>query len=173
MKLVSENSEAELAKRQADDAKREAEEEVGFAIRELAANLMRMTRGAGKPHESGTQANNLVKAYLAYKETVGHWPPSDLLTIALRLYRYDATLGHSDAELDNQFSMEQIVHGSLQLAASTLLDQPLQISAGKDQLHNGIRSLERAREERRRLWLADSPQKAQKTKKPPRKPSQP
>ena len=76
------------------------------------------------------QAERLIKAHLAYKEAAGQWPTAYEMNNALRLFPDDDTSGMSDVQLDNQSAMERIVHGALQIATSTLLAQPLQISAG-------------------------------------------
>ena len=60
IEVVSENSEEDLARRQAMD-------KVRWALRDLAANLMVITRGAGKPWEIGRQAQQLVNELLAYR----------------------------------------------------------------------------------------------------------
>lgn len=70
MPVVSENSDQAIALSQ-----------VQWALHELAANLMRITRGAG------TQAKRLLEVAAAYRDVVGHLPGSDELAGAIRLAR--------------------------------------------------------------------------------------
>jgi hypothetical protein len=76
MKVVSENSENDLSRKR-------WEGEVAWALRTLTANLIRITRGAGKPYEIVRQVGELIEALRGYYEAVGHWPPSDELGNAL------------------------------------------------------------------------------------------
>jgi hypothetical protein len=56
MRIVSEKSEAQIARHQAEIARDRAMNKASWALRELTANLLRVTRGAGKPYEIGRQA---------------------------------------------------------------------------------------------------------------------
>ncbi len=76
MKLVSENSEAEFARTR-------YEAEIRWALRNLTANLIRITRGAGKPYEIVRQVDELARALRGYHDALGHWPRSDELENAL------------------------------------------------------------------------------------------
>jgi len=147
MKLVSENSEAELARRQAID-------KVRLALRELAANLMRIVRGDGKPWEVGQQAQELVNTLVAYREACGHMPDPDEITAALSIE--DKAGGLSDVALDRLDARDTIVRGCLQIAASELLSQNTQLAAGWHEMHEGIRNLEDVRE--RKLPTGQRPQ---------------
>lgn len=74
MRLVSENSEAELARHT-------AEGQVKWKIRELAADLLRIIRGAGKPYEIMRQMVELSEAcsrvaWLAEPARSTNWLPS-------------------------------------------------------------------------------------------------
>jgi len=70
MRVVTENTDADLARQRATV-------EVRWTLRELTANLLRVIRGAGKPHEIGLQAQALVETYVKYREVVGHFPPPE------------------------------------------------------------------------------------------------
>jgi hypothetical protein len=64
VKLVSENSDAEIAENDALAA-------VEWALRDLAANILRVVRGAGKPYDLGRQAVEFANALVAYREAAG------------------------------------------------------------------------------------------------------
>jgi hypothetical protein len=68
MEVVSENSEAELARRRREDEVADALEQLGGRLRTLATNLLRIIRGAGKPSEI------VFQAMTAYHEAAGRWP---------------------------------------------------------------------------------------------------
>ena len=136
MKVVSENSDDDLKRRQADGR-------VGTAVRALAANLMRVTRGSGKAQEIGSQAHELIEARMAYAEAWGFLPGPD---------RYDEYLDIApNAEIMSQISEEDagriyakagIVRASLQIAASGLLGQRTQETIADHDLYTAIRELE-------------------------------
>jgi hypothetical protein len=57
-------------------------EEVERTLRELTANLMRVTRGAGRPFQIGQQAQGLVEALIAYRDATGLYPSCSWLDVA-------------------------------------------------------------------------------------------
>ena len=72
MRVVSENSEKDIERHR-------LENEITYSMQELAANLMRITRGAGKPYDVGKRAAKLVRLMVEYHENAGHCPSSDFL----------------------------------------------------------------------------------------------
>jgi hypothetical protein len=73
MRIVSENSETDLARQRALD-------QVDWKIRELTANLLRITRGAGKPYEIMQQMMQLAygltrMSLLAHSTSRMTWRP--------------------------------------------------------------------------------------------------
>jgi len=139
MKVVSENSEAELARR-------EATLKMRWVLRELAANLMRITRGAGEPWEVGRQTQELVNTLVAHREACGHMPGSEEIAAALAIEERNWAQGVSDAASEMLDAGDTIVRGCLQIAASHLLGQNTQLAAARDEMHEGIRYLEEIRE---------------------------
>ncbi len=65
MKLVSEQSEGDVARRRALD-------ELGLHLRALTANLMRVSRGAGAPHYIAGQMVDCLEAMEAYRSAATH-----------------------------------------------------------------------------------------------------
>jgi hypothetical protein len=146
MRLVSETSETDVARQ------RHAPH-VAWALRELTANLLRVVRGAGKRYYIAHQAQTLLEKMAAYREGVGCLPSSDELTAMLDIDKPSQALdGMSDDQLDVLYAEAQIISGALQLAASRLLDQSLQIAAGHREMRDGARALQTALGNRQKAW---------------------
>jgi hypothetical protein len=145
LKLVSSNTDAEIACQRAKG-------DVDSALCELTANLLRVTRGAGKAYEIRRQAIELVTAMQAHWDACGMWPSADELTAAVSLKDQWRGEGSSDQEGERLNAIRHMVGGSLQMAASSLLDQRTQFAAGETELFAGVREIERMREEKRREY---------------------
>jgi hypothetical protein len=145
MRIVSESSEAELAARRAMLL-------VEDALTQLAANILRVARGAGQPTAIMTQAASLLTAMEAYREAAGYYP-TDRLAGVLRGWG-ETPAGVVDDEYLLALAEQQAVRGALQLVASALLSQRVQERAGRDELHDGMFETERIREARRRAFAA-------------------
>jgi len=65
MRVVSENSETDIARSRALI-------DVECALRELAANTLRVIRGAGEPDELGEQMIKVLDAMFAHRDAAGH-----------------------------------------------------------------------------------------------------
>jgi len=170
MKVVAENSEEEVARRRAEQERARAELELGMALRELGANMLRVIRGAGRPAILGTQCQTLVDVMAAYREAVGHWPPSEEIVAALAIERPEYFDRLSDREKDRYFGERQIVRGALQAAAAGLLGQRTQERAGEHEMYGGVNEIERVREEENREFFAAQRGFSQRTRKVPSKP---
>jgi hypothetical protein len=77
VRVVISNSEADIAHQR-------AVRQIEWPLRDLLSNLLRVTRGAGKPHLIGEQAASLVLAFQDYRKVVGLWPASDEIARTLR-----------------------------------------------------------------------------------------
>lgn len=166
MELVSENSDEKLRQER-------ARRDFNLALVRLTANLMRVTRGAGASYEVGRQAVALVRALDDHWQAFGHYPSSyDYQSALSRNEPRDPEYGYGQWRRD---ALAQIVSGSLQVSASRLLDQPLQVAAGEREMDNGLRYylewLEEGRRERRARDLEQRRrEKAAASKKPRAKP---
>lgn len=116
-------------------------------MREHAANMLRVVRGAGKPHYLGRQCVEIVDAFHAYREAHGHWPPAELISQTLDVYREPNWERFPD-EAEGSRAREGVIRGALQIAASRLLEQRAQISAGEHEMHDGMRRHEKWRDDR-------------------------
>lgn len=148
VRLVANNTEADIARDRATAA-------VSWKLRNLTANLLRVVRGAGKPHEIAEQAGELVLAVAAYQKAFGHWPPSWELSEMLSIDQPQEGLARLEGhEWSRAHAEHTIVRGALQIAASRLIGQSTQERAGESEMLDGVRSLEAAREEMRREFAS-------------------
>lgn len=60
-----------------------SQDEVERTICELAANTLRILRGAGKPYEVLMEIKEVIEAAVRYRKSHGHWP-HDAFGTALR-----------------------------------------------------------------------------------------
>lgn len=142
LKVVAENSQ-----RQIDEAY--AQDLVDSRLRELAANLIRVVRGAGKPQEVIFQCDKVVKAALEYRESAGHLPTSFSVASALGL-EHERIRDYESFEGQLQLATRKMMDGGMQIVASRLLNQMTQERRGDSELYEGFRDLERLFEERRK-----------------------
>jgi len=112
----------------------------------LAANVIRVVRGAGRPEELGRQCAEVVQAYRDYHEALGEWPSSYLIgeTLSVRHREYRAK---TDRAWEWEDAIHQMVAGGLQVAASQLLEQRTQEQAGEREMFDGLRVIEEQRRE--------------------------
>ena len=124
---------------------------VDNALRELAANLLRVTRGSGRPHYIGRHARALVDALIEYRDIVGHFPSPEELANALAIEPSPERIEQmSDEEFDQFRAKHSIVRGALQIVASRLLDQKTHITVGENEMYRGLYELEVIRAGRRK-----------------------
>jgi hypothetical protein len=126
--------------------------ELRWRLVTLTANLLRVTRGAGRSWEIVTQCIETAHAYHAYVQAIGHLPPSFEIEQILNLKREFGDFS-SDADIDCGRSM--LVAGALQFTASTLLGQRTQVAAGQREMFEGERLIVQARERQRKERLAE------------------
>lgn len=122
------------------------------ALRELTANLLRVTRGAGRPEDILLQTTTLMASFAAYREARGSYPPADEIATALRLESVPDGADEGWSEWDG--AVRVMVRGALQIAAADLLSQPPQARAGRKELFAGYRRIEKlhGKQLRRLLW---------------------
>ena len=132
-------------KSDADYARERAEEEVLWALRELTANLMRVTRGAGKPWQIVHEAARFIEAVAAYRDVCPSGFP-DFTSLQVDTKPLSRLKG---ADLYRAMGEEQVVRGALQITASRILDQATQRAAGHHEMYDGLRAIEEARREAR------------------------
>lgn len=139
IRLAAENDQRELDRRN-------AEIDLRWPLKRLAANIIRVVRGAGRPEEIGRQCAEVVQAYRDYYDALGEWPNSYLVAemLSLRHREYQAK---TDRAWEWEDAMRQMVAGGLQMAASQLLEQNTQKQAGETEMFQGLRVIEKQRSE--------------------------
>lgn len=143
LQVVAENTPAALVEN-------EAVERLTWALRELTANLLRIVRGAGKPHDIVTHLDAVVETIARYRDIVGRWPLPDQISEALSIERDEEWQQRlMGPRLDRFYAEQQIIRGVLQHVAGRLLGQTTHQSVGENELYDGIRALEEARKELR------------------------
>ncbi len=130
----------------------------------LAANIIRVVRGAGRPDDIIDQCNEVLKAAIEYHDKTQRFVPYQSVAAALRLEREEIDDYHSYFG-QRQLAIRRMVKGSLQIAASSLLKQLTQIHMGQAELDDGYRELESLREERRKQREAESGRVAARPKR--------
>ncbi|MBY3344887.1 hypothetical protein [Rhizobium laguerreae] len=139
IRLAVENDQRELNRRT-------AEIDLRWPLKTLAANFIRIVRGAGSPAELGRQCAEVVQAYRDYHAALGEWPSSYLISETLSL-RHRENHATSDRAWEWEEAMRQMVAGGLQVAASQLLKQNTQQRAGESEMFEGLRVIEKQRSE--------------------------
>lgn len=145
-----------------------AKQEIEWPLRDLAANVIRVVRGAGKSHEIPRQCVAVIEAFQRYREKVGHWPASWEIDQALSIRQKDENASYDDA-WEREYARETIVRGALQVAASRLVGQNTQEQRGGSELMDGVNSIERIREEARKR-LAEAERARRQASKPKPRP---
>lgn len=117
-------------------------------LRELAANVIRVVRGAGRSYEIAEQCIAVIEAYRGYFDKVGSWPAAWEVDQALAIGRDRDTQVYDEA-WERAVARETILRGSLQVAASRLVGQNTQENRGRSELMEGVNSIIQIREEAR------------------------
>jgi hypothetical protein len=132
-----------------------AKQDIEWPLRQLAANILRVSRGAGEPYSIIMQCVEVVKGAQSYNEKCGEWPDDRDVKDALdfhdpRLRDYTMTYD------ERRSSMEDIVEGALRMAAGRIVRQKLQEDHGEKDLLGAIRRLEEFRAEQKAKWAAEA-----------------
>jgi hypothetical protein len=158
--------------------------EFSWAIRDTAANMLRIIRGAGKPYELLMQMKKAIDSAIKFQELHGYWPfdviANDLLiedemeTFLARaregkLDQATVDRWRDDGTFDKMMAQNSMYRGALQSIASELIGQNTQKRSGENEFYEGLRQWMKIREERirkeREAARASRPT-ARKRKKP-------
>jgi hypothetical protein len=144
--------------------RRLAEQEFAFALREAAANMLRIVRGAGKPYALLEQMSDVVAAAVKVREVTGQLPMDILETVLHRESKTEAIQEkrrageidetsierwQDDGTFDKLESEDSIKAGVLQIIASQFVGQRTQECAGESEMRNGINEAFKARQKAR------------------------
>lgn len=130
-------------------ARRQAETQYRRAIRSLAANILRVIRGAGRPLTIVEELKAVAKALATYESAFGY-PPGAEHQEWLAAGLPEVSPEYGDFACEWRDGEKQIIAGALQRVASVLAEQPMHEAAGEKQMTAGIYQIERIREEARR-----------------------
>jgi hypothetical protein len=135
MRVISSQSEAEICRR-------ETRERLTYPLRQLTANLLRITRGAGKSYLLGNQLADCIQAFKDYIDAHGALPSEaevhEILDYEAAWKDYRPWIKENPArpsetsETEIELAIRQISQGVLQRVASMLLDQNTQVSVGEN-----------------------------------------
>ncbi len=151
LRVVSSQSPDELERRRADA-------EISIPFRTLAANLLRVVRGAGRPEALGVQMTACLQALERYREAHGAYPKPKVLRQALNPEEADFDRGNwvqlKDEEALKWLSMSgepekfeaerMLLRGALQMCASRLVGQHTQEIIGEHELYSGVHLMKEA-----------------------------
>ena len=120
--------------------------QVSDALRVLAANIIGIVRGAGKPLELSRDVDGFTAALGAFEGATGAHPKAWELAAMLRvdLDPKSSALGREE-DLVEQYAQHAIVQASLQLAATRLLRREAEAAAAHGELHKALSGLEEAK----------------------------
>jgi hypothetical protein len=125
------------------DARGEALSKVGNSLRALAANLIGIVRGAGKPLELSRDVDAFTAALGAFEGTTGEHPKAWELAEMLRVdLEAKSSAPTSEEEMAEQYAQHAIVQASLQLAATRLLRKEAEAAEAYADLHKALSGLE-------------------------------
>ncbi|RWM94615.1 MAG: hypothetical protein EOR86_15575 [Mesorhizobium sp.] len=143
LRLAVENSQTELDRKWAKG-------EIEWPLRDLASNIIRVVRGAGKSYEIVGQCVAVIKAYQQYRETIGCLPDSWEIDRILSIQPAGADGEQYGERWEREHARETIVRGSLQIAASRLAGQNTQEQRGRSEMMSGVNDILSIREEARK-----------------------
>jgi hypothetical protein len=169
VELVSSNSPDDLAKEKAKQKTERARHDVMAALVQLTANLLRVTRGAGRPGAIIPMAMEFIEACAEYRNAAGLNPAPEYLAEALMWQRdFEYIMRFDEFNQAHIEADEKMARGALQIVASRLLGQNTQESAGHNELYQGMHEWEEIRDRRNREMFG--PKLRGKPTKPRRRP---
>jgi hypothetical protein len=141
------------------------EKELSGALRDVAANMLRIIRGAGKPYDLLRQIKTVVDVADRFQHLHQRFP-NDIIANSLRLESEAETIiararagdrfSQSDVDrwledgtFEKMWAEHTVLCGSLQIIASDLIGQTTQKTAGQREFRDGLREVERVRADRR------------------------
>ncbi|MDE3873288.1 hypothetical protein I7G55_04060 [Sinorhizobium meliloti] len=133
-KVVAENTQAKIDENW-------AQQFFDQQLLDLAANIISVVRGAGKPYAVIPQCNAVLQAAVDFRDRVGALPSSASVANALML-REEEIRDYASLSGHRKLWRARTVSGALQVAASTLVRQPLQITQGKREMDDAFDELE-------------------------------
>jgi hypothetical protein len=124
-------------------ARQQALNEVGDALRTLAANLIGIVRGGGKPLEVNPNVESFAAALADFERVAGGhpkaWEFADMLRADLEP---KVPASATAADLAEAYAQHDIIQASLQLAAARLLREEAGVAEAFSALRKALTGLE-------------------------------
>lgn len=143
-----------------DIEKNRVKKELEHTLRNMAANLLRIIRGAGKSYDLPNNLVDCLDAYRAFEAAHGHFPDEHTVITALDPDEGNKKiLGDDSTDLEWSLweiaaSEDAITMASLQIVASMLVHQRLQETRARNDLNQSIRAMDRYRAQMQALRAA-------------------
>ena len=147
--VIATGDEEAIERRKVEQERDRALWHVDWFTRQLAANMIRVIRGAGRPLHLFDQVQELANAIRDCPEGT---------TVGEVIEAFEAALSDGLQSDDDSFegTVCDIEAGALRKVAARLVRQPLQVAAGDRDLWNAYYRLESLREESRKRWERES-----------------
>ena len=117
--------------------------QVSDTLRVLAANIIGIVRGAGKPLELSRDVGAFTAALGAFEGTTGGHPKAWELAAMLRVdLDPKSSVPSSEEDMVEQYTQHAIVQASLRLAATQLLRREAEAAAAHGELHKSLSGFE-------------------------------
>jgi hypothetical protein len=136
--------------------KAQAARELAWVTKEMAANMLRVIRGAGRPLDLPQQIINLAEDILEVSKSARVWAVSSAIEEALQSANPDWEASESD------YYEGMIASGAMQWVASRLVRQRAQECAGAREMAEGFKQQERwVERQRQKFWEEQARVKAE------------
>ena len=142
MRLVSNQSEDDLALER-------AARDIDAALREVVANILRVSRGAGATWKILEQLGDLVQALKAHSKLPGAMM-FDFEGCLRSIFPDGLTVTPEGNRREWTYAEERMVSGAMQIVASRFLGQKTQEAAGHTEMFEGLITIERLRKQNSR-----------------------
>lgn len=126
--------------------------EIDQHLRQLTANLLRITKGTGRPKELYQEMALCLEAMQNYEQLTGRTVPASTIHAMLDWDQSWATSAPQASQADERdlgwerlLFLRDITQASLQIAASSLLGQNSQLSQGQFEVFSAVKRFEEAR----------------------------
>ena len=124
------------------DERQQALKEVSGALRALAANLIDIVRGVGKPLQLSLHVDSFVAALGDFERSMGHpkaWEFAEMLRVDIEP---KGPAPKSEEEMAELYAQHAIIQASLRLATTRLLGQETEAAEAIAELHRALGGLE-------------------------------
>jgi hypothetical protein len=139
-------------------SRQRARQAVDQSLRELSANLMRVAIGAGDANCIAAHALAYVGAMMILRDELGgELPTVDTIAASIAICSREDTVGRLGRNEQSLTAENKIIKGALEAAASRLLGQELQESAGLYGIYSAVWMLVNIQSRRRSNEVGASP----------------